>query len=128
MAYAANGNVTAANDLKNGSWSYAYDEFNRLCEANKGGTGTPTCAATPTGATTGYKYDFDRYGDPNRDSDGDLYADPYANAYCDRDIYFNCYGYLDRNRNCDLYRDRNCYVYTDYDANPHSYPVTNAGR
>ena len=44
-----NGNVTSANDIVNGNWTYTYDAFNRLSTAN-GGT------------NNNYIYGYDQYG------------------------------------------------------------------
>jgi YD repeat-containing protein len=47
MTYAGNGNVLSANDVKNGNWSYGYDDFNRLVSASGPGS---------------YSWAYDRYG------------------------------------------------------------------
>lgn len=49
IAYASNGDITSANDLVNGAWTYTYDDFNRLGSATKSGY-----SAIP--------YTYDRYG------------------------------------------------------------------
>jgi RHS repeat-associated protein len=50
LTYAPDGSIQTSNDNVNGSWSYGYDEFNRLLSSNKNG-----------GAQT-FTYDYDRYG------------------------------------------------------------------
>jgi RHS repeat-associated protein len=47
---APDGQITSANDLVNGSWTFAYDQFNRLAGSNKN-----------NGQQT-FTYDYDRYG------------------------------------------------------------------
>ena len=49
VSYAPNGNLLSTNDRINGSWSYSYDDFNRLKTANGSGAGN-------------YSYDYDRFG------------------------------------------------------------------
>jgi RHS repeat-associated protein len=50
LGLAPDGQVTSANDLVNGSWTFAYDPFNRLASSNKN-----------SGQQT-FTYDYDRYG------------------------------------------------------------------
>ena len=45
-------------DSANGTWSYKYDEMNRLCNANHSST-QPTCHQTQTAT---YNYGYDRFG------------------------------------------------------------------
>lgn len=47
-SYAPNGDILAANDSANGSWTYTYDDFNRLATANATGQA--------------YTYKYDRFG------------------------------------------------------------------
>jgi YD repeat-containing protein len=51
LGYAANSDVTGANDTANGNWTYAYDDMNRLI--------TSTCGSSCTGS---YSYEYDRFG------------------------------------------------------------------
>ena len=48
LSYAADGNITSANDSQNGNWSYSYDPFNRLKTASQTGQA--------------FQWDYDRYG------------------------------------------------------------------
>lgn len=50
LGYAPNGDVSSANDSVNGSWTYSYDDFNRLA------------SATGPGQAYTYTYAYDRYG------------------------------------------------------------------
>ena len=59
LNFAANGDVTAANDSVNGNWNYRYDEFNRLACSNLASNGT---CASPTSGTPTYAYVYDRFG------------------------------------------------------------------
>jgi RHS repeat-associated protein len=54
--YAPNSDILQANDSVNLTWSYSYDSFNRLCNANQSGT-HPVC-----GQSALYTYDYDRFG------------------------------------------------------------------
>ena len=49
ISYAPDGNLLGTNDKINGSWSYSYDDFNRLKTANGSAAGN-------------YSYDYDRFG------------------------------------------------------------------
>lgn len=49
ISYTPNGNLLGTNDKINGSWSYVYDDFNRLKTANGSAAGN-------------YSYDYDRFG------------------------------------------------------------------
>ena len=60
LTYAPNGNILAANDSANGSWTYGYDALNRLTSAQQ--SGQPA-----------YTYVYDAYG--NR-------LDDYLNGQC----------------------------------------------
>jgi len=59
IGYAPNGDVVSAKDSVNGTWTYSYDDFDRVATSN--------CSATcPDGASTqGLSYAYDRY-DRNR--------------------------------------------------------------
>jgi RHS repeat-associated protein len=50
VSYAPNGAVTAVTDSVNGTWSYTYDDFNRLSTANR------------TDSPLGLGFAYDRYG------------------------------------------------------------------
>jgi RHS repeat-associated protein len=50
LTYAPDGSIQTSNDYVNGSWSYGYDDFNRLISSNKN-----------NGAQT-FTYNYDRYG------------------------------------------------------------------
>jgi RHS repeat-associated protein len=54
--YSGNGSVLNAEDTFNGTWAYAYDDFNRIS--------TSSCTATcPDGQSTqAFTYQYDRYG------------------------------------------------------------------
>ncbi|HWR14122.1 MAG TPA: RHS repeat-associated core domain-containing protein [Terriglobales bacterium] len=49
VTYYPNSNIRQVIDSSNGSWTYGYDEFNRLASASKGGGDN-------------FTYDYDRYG------------------------------------------------------------------
>jgi RHS repeat-associated protein len=55
-SFAPNGDILAANDSVNGTWSYSYDEVNRLCNANQSST-LPVCHQSAL-----YTYEYDRFG------------------------------------------------------------------
>ncbi|HEY2547184.1 MAG TPA: RHS repeat-associated core domain-containing protein [Candidatus Acidoferrum sp.] len=59
LAFAPNGDVTAANDSVNGNWNYSYDQFNRLICASL--SSNTACAFPPTGTPT-FNYVYDRFG------------------------------------------------------------------
>ena len=54
--YAPNGNILQAIDSANTTWSYSYDEMNRLCNANHSST-LPQCHQSAT-----ITYGYDRFG------------------------------------------------------------------
>lgn len=56
MGYSGNGSLQYAADSVNGTWSYVYDDFNRLITS----TCTANCPQNPSGL--GFTYVYDRYG------------------------------------------------------------------
>jgi len=56
IGYAPNSDILSAKDSVNGTWTYTYDDFNRVLTSN--------CSATcPDGSSTqGFSYAYDRYG------------------------------------------------------------------
>jgi RHS repeat-associated protein len=54
--YAPDSDILQAIDSANLTWSYTYDSFNRLCNANQSAT-QPVC-----GRSALYTYDYDRFG------------------------------------------------------------------
>jgi len=55
-SFAPNGDILSGNDSVNGTWTYSYDEMNRLCNANQSST-QPVCHQSAL-----YTYDYDRFG------------------------------------------------------------------
>jgi RHS repeat-associated protein len=51
-----NSDILKAIDSVNGTWSYSYDQMNRLCNASHSGT-LPQC-----GVSASYNYSYDRFG------------------------------------------------------------------
>src|SRR5579864_3372025 len=50
LGHAPDGQITSANDLINGNWTFGYDQFNRLVSSNK------------NSGQTAFNYAYDRYG------------------------------------------------------------------
>lgn len=61
-SYAPNGDVLAVSDSANGSWNYAYDDFNRLCASNQVGQVSLTCSSSNNTGQQAYTYAYDRFG------------------------------------------------------------------
>lgn len=61
-SYAPNGDILAVIDSANGTWNYAYDDFNRLCASNEGGQTSLTCSSTNSTGQQAYTYAYDRFG------------------------------------------------------------------
>ena len=59
LTYAPNGDVITGVDSVNGTWSYGYDQFNRLVCSNLAANGT---CASPTSGVPTYSYIYDRFG------------------------------------------------------------------
>jgi len=92
LGFAANGNVTSANDTFNGNWTYAYDGLNRLSTATQNGQPAYTYDYDPFGNRLNQKYNSSCTGgtascltvdNNNRVTGGTLTYDAAGNVIAD---------------------------------------------